>query len=433
MTATMQRTAALQVEGQTAESVTVTLQDRLTALEAERISLGLLASGQFETADAAQLMAGAMVKGGGMVDAQTESMIRQIDAAAALNEALKKVATDPVREWMKSVPSWIEAGQQIEMGAINSLKSSISDFIKTGKFDMESLGEAVLGVFADIVSDKATAEIMNLFGRGKADSKGLGGLFGGLFSSVGDEPAVGAGGGADVANGGIQAGTSISQAMITAGQQVSSQIGAAMTQSGVQVGASAQQGLAAGSNSVRTAAQAGLAVGSNNIRTASATGGNTLGQGVVAGAQQGAPILAAGVAGGAGGGMGGGILSSVGGFGGLLGMVLGAFSEGGMSNSPVGFASAPAAAFRNAPHFAAGTANTSGIPAVLHPNEAVIPLSKGRKIGVDLGDGAGGGTVINQAQTFNITTSDADSFRRSQGQVAASMAMAGAKAAKKNG
>lgn len=50
-------------------------------------------------------------------------------------------------------------------------------------------------------------------------------------------------------------------------------------------------------------------------------------------------------------------------------------------------------AFANAPHFAAGTANTSnythalsngGIPSILHPNEAVIPLSKGRTIPVEL-------------------------------------------------
>ena len=46
-----------------------------------------------------------------------------------------------------------------------------------------------------------------------------------------------------------------------------------------------------------------------------------------------------------------------------------------------------------APAFADGTANTSrqlsklpggGIPSILHPNEAVIPLSRGRKVPVDL-------------------------------------------------
>jgi len=48
---------------------------------------------------------------------------------------------------------------------------------------------------------------------------------------------------------------------------------------------------------------------------------------------------------------------------------------------------------KNAPAYAEGTANTSrqlsklpggGIPSILHPNEAVIPLSKGRKVPVDL-------------------------------------------------
>ncbi len=374
-------------------------------------------------------MADAMVKSGGMVDSQTEAMIRQIDAAAKLNEELRKVATDPVREWMKSVPNWIEAGQQIEMGAIDSLKNSIADFIKTGKFDFESLGESVLGVFADIVSDKAVAELANLLGRG--DGTGLGGLFGGLFAFVGDAPVATTGDAAGVAQGGIQAGAAISNAMITAGQQVSAQLANAMTTGGVQVGQSAQQGLAIGSNTVRTAGQQGLAIGSNNIRLATSTGGQVLGQGVVSGAQQGAPILAAGVSSGAAGG-GGGILSGLGGIGGVLGMVLGAFSEGGVSTSPVGSAVVPMAAFRHAPSYANGTANTSGIPSVLHPNEAVIPLSRGRKVAVDLGDSAGGTTLV-QHMNFTFPNSDADSFRRSRTQVEASMAMAGAKSARKNG
>jgi coproporphyrinogen III oxidase len=137
--------------------------------------------------------------------------------------------------------------------------------------------------------------------------------------------------------------------------------------------------------------------------------------------------------GGGGGGGGGGFLSGVGGIGGLLGMVLGAFSEGGISTSPVGHASMPASAFRHAPHFAQGTTNTSGIPAVLHPNEAVIPLSKGRKIGVEMngGSGTGGGnkTVV---QNFNISTPDADSFRKSQKQIAADGASAAQRAMSDN-
>jgi hypothetical protein len=420
------RAGSLSEEAKATAELNKSLKERLTSLEAERVQLAVLASGQFETAEAAQLFAEAMVAGGGAVDAQTAAMIQQIDAATKLNAELQKLARDPVKEWMDSVPNWIEAGKQIEMGAIDSLKTAISDFIKTGKFDLESLGEAILGTFADVIADKATKELMTLLGRGETGSQGwLGGLFGDLFQSAGDTPMPGAG--ADMLAGSQQAGTTIATSMTTAGQQVAADLAAAMTQGGSQAGASVQGGLAAGSTNVRTAAQTGLAAGSNNIRLASSTGGAELGRGVVQGAQQGAPILSAAVAGGGMGG-GGGMFS----FESILGMALGAFSEGGLSTSPVGFASMPLSAFRNAPHFAQGTTNTSGIPAVLHPNEAVIPLSRGRKIPVEMGE-AGGGTIINAPQTITINTPDADSFRRSRKQVAADMARAGQGALKQNG
>lgn len=111
----------------------------------------------------------------------------------------------------------------------------------------------------------------------------------------------------------------------------------------------------------------------------------------------------------------------MGGWGGIATAVLGAFEEGGISTAPVGTASMPLSAFHNVPHFAQGTANTSGIPAVLHPNEAVIPLSKGRKIPVEMQEGGAGATSINMPQVFNITSPDADSFRRSKKQVAADL------------
>lgn len=420
------RTAALTEEQKATEELNTTLTERLISLEQERLALELVASGQFETAEAAQLMAQAMTAGGGAVDAQTTAMIQQIDAAAKLNEELKKLATDPVKDWMDSVPNWIEAGKQIEMGAINSLRDSIADMIETGKLDFESLGEAVLGVFADVVSDKAVKELLTLFGRGETGSGGwLGGLFGDLFASQGDSDVAG------MMQGGTQAGAVIGNSMITAGTQVAAQIQAAMTGAGAQAGMSVQSGLATGSVNVRTAAQTGLAMGANSVRVAATTAGPVLGQGVVQGAQAGAPILAQGVAAGA---QGGGILSGMGGIGGLVGMILpGLFSEGGYSTSPVASAMVPAAAFRHAPHFSEGGVTSGGIPAVLHPNEAVIPLSRGRKIPVEMGDSAGGGTIIHAPQTINIQTPDADSFRRSQKQIAADMARAGQRAVSQNG
>lgn len=421
------RTAALSEEKTATDELTKSLTERLTSLDEERTVLGLVASGMFKTTEAAELFAKAQIQGGGAVDAQTAAMIAQIDAAARLNEELTKAAKDPVKEWMDSVPNWLEAGKQIEMGAIDSLKGAISEMIKTGKFDIESLGEAILGTIADIVADKAVKELMTMFGRGEQSATGgFAGMLAGLFSSEGDTDIA-------MQTGGASAGASIATSMTQAGAQVAAQIQAAMTGAGAQAGMSVQSGLATGSVSVRSAAQTGLAVGATNIRLAASTGGNTLGQGVVMGAQQGAPILAQGVAmGAAGGGGGGGLLAGVGGWGGLLSMALGAFSEGGYSTSPVGLASAPLAAFANAPHYAQGTANTSGIPAILHENEAVIPLSRGRKIPVELGDSAGSNTTVNHF-TWNITTPNPDAFRKSQNQIAADAARMGQRGLAKNG
>lgn len=67
--------------------------------------------------------------------------------------------------------------------------------------------------------------------------------------------------------------------------------------------------------------------------------------------------------------------------------------EGGYAGDRLASQSVDMSKFSGAPHFAEGTSNTNkylskvsggGIPSILHPNEAVIPLSKGRKIPVDL-------------------------------------------------
>ncbi|MER8960818.1 tape measure protein [Mesorhizobium sp. M0701] len=81
------------------------------------------------------------------------------------------------------------------------------------------------------------------------------------------------------------------------------------------------------------------------------------------------------------------LLQSMMGGGGIGSMLGGLFSEGGYSTSPLTRASLPTGAWASAPHYSEGTPNTSGgLPAVLHPNEAVIPLTRGREIPVDLGN-----------------------------------------------
>jgi len=122
--------------------------------------------------------------------------------------------------------------------------------------------------------------------------------------------------------------------------------------------------------------------------------------------------LASGLGGG-GGGLGGGI-------GELLG---GLFQEGGIVGSAVSSASMPASFWSGAPAFAEGTPNTSGgLPAILHPNEAVIPLSRGRSVPVEIkGGGEGGNQTTHNVVNVNIAAKDHDSFRRSKGQIGSAM------------
>lgn len=119
-------------------------------------------------------------------------------------------------------------------------------------------------------------------------------------------------------------------------------------------------------------------------------------------------------AGGAGGG-GGGLFGAIGG---LLG---GLFEEGGISGSAVSSSTMPATFWAGAPHYAEGTPNTSGgMPAILHDNEAVIPLTRGREVPVQLNGAAGGGDTHNHFHmSQNIQAKDHDSFRRNTGQMSA--------------
>lgn len=119
----------------------------------------------------------------------------------------------------------------------------------------------------------------------------------------------------------------------------------------------------------------------------------------------------------------------------------GLFAEGGYATSPVSSVSLPSGVWANAPHYADGTANTSGgMPAVLHPNEAVIPLTRGREVPVEINDaseprqdkldkrGKSGVTIIN----LNGVT-DMDSFKRSKRQLEYGVASAQFRSQFRNG
>jgi hypothetical protein len=125
---------------------------------------------------------------------------------------------------------------------------------------------------------------------------------------------------------------------------------------------------------------------------------------------------------------------------GIGSLFAGLFKEGGYSTSPVSGTRLSPSAWSNAPHYKEGTSNTSGgMPAVLHPNEAVIPLSRGRKIPVDLGGDnlaqkrASGQDSLDRkgrpAIVLNLNgVKDADSFKRSKGQITSALASASQRA-----
>jgi hypothetical protein len=120
-------------------------------------------------------------------------------------------------------------------------------------------------------------------------------------------------------------------------------------------------------------------------------------------------------------------LGDGGGEGGLLGgageLLGGLFEEGGVSTSPVAFGSASASFWHGAPAYAEGTPNTSGgMPAILHPNEAVVPLSRGRSIPVELNGGGDSHTNTQNVVHVHVDgANDYHAFRRSKGQIGSAM------------
>lgn len=133
-------------------------------------------------------------------------------------------------------------------------------------------------------------------------------------------------------------------------------------------------------------------------------------------------------------GAGGFLAGSLGGFfgGGGEGEAVAAVtaSRGGISDQMTPSMSVPAASFSGAPGFASGTPNTTGgIPAILHPNEAVIPLSGNRKVPVEMQGGGGDNINVN----FVVNSPNPDSFRRSQSQIENDVLSALQRARSRNG
>lgn len=212
----------------------------------------------------------------------------------------------------------------------------------------------------------------------------------------------------------IQHGDAVMQAGQKAGQASPQfdQAGNSIQQAGQQAASAGQQA------STATPGMSGLGGGIQSLIGTMSSGTPQIGQFASAILQ-----MISSMAGGGGGGGGGAAM-------GLFSTLLGAMSEGGISTSPVGSAKASMSSFAGAPSYSEGTTNTGtngmdGIPSVLHPNEAVIPLTRGRKIPIDTGDK---GMMAKERQgsgsnmTLNINgVTDMDGFKRSEKQIMAKL------------
>lgn len=200
------RASSVATEAQAVSDLTARLQDRIIALEEEQRATSLVAEGQFQSIEAARLMAQAQMIMGGTVDEGTAALLRQIDALESLGTSAQAGAD----AFAATVPTWQQATSSIEGQSLNHLSDAISKFAQTGKLDFESLGASILQTASDIIADIAVKELLGLLGGGLGGAGGGGGL-GGIIGAI--VPALFGSGGGVVGGGG----PSIPQVMAPAG------------------------------------------------------------------------------------------------------------------------------------------------------------------------------------------------------------------------
>jgi tape measure domain-containing protein len=417
---------------------------------------------------------------------QVQGYIRQAEALGGLNDQLQRnkefFENNGIRSYLNDLKSVGEAANELDKNVLQSLEDQLFNLGTKGKFSFKAIFDTIQQGLIRASSQKITEGITKMFTSKEDRENGTASPMGKLFEMIGlgkYEPKQAA-----------PLGSSATSPMyvklidglnLTTGQQMAinpttglpntpAVSGTDPASTIVNAVASLTGGTGAGTSTSTTgsstpppavteaATQTAQTFGSSLTSLMPAIGASFSGafNGPIAGiSQMFAQMLAQQMTGGTGGGMGstlgavGGMLGStlgkaIGGktgaaIGGALGTIagtvggayLGGFKEGGIVGSPVTKSYATPSMFVNAPHYKEGTANTSGgIPAVLHDNEAVIPLSRGRKVPVDLGGAAKKGTQVNQV--FNIQTPDANSFRKSDQQIASNMHAQAARAYRRN-
>ena len=268
--------------------------------------------------------------------------------------------------------------------AFQGMEDSLMSFLETGKFGFKEFAKSIIADFARIGVKSMLADIMAMAGGGKPAEEGFAGGIGGMFGALFSGGKAGAG---------------------TEGEST----GATLS-----TDATAIVGAVAADTEASAGWFAGLGTSLSGLGTTFMSGLDSLGTTL------------------------GGLFSSIGGFfseggGGsqVLGTamsVLSAFaSEGGISDTLNKKGMVPASAFNTARRFAQGgvTSGTDKIPALLSPNEAVIPLSRNRAVPIE--GNIGGSTTVN----ISVQASDVESFKQSSSQMLARFGNAVIKARRK--
>lgn len=381
----------------------------------------------------------------GMVDALTAEASALVYSNKVLESNFNKrkefFENNGIRGYLQDIDSLNSAVQNADRNFFQNFEDTLYRLGTEGKLSFKSLIDGIQGDIVRFASQQLTKSFIGLLAPNAEN--GQSSIFGSLFGMM-SGGKFGPGTGDKSMN---LRGESPMTPMYVQAVGPNGLMGALTATNNPQGGGFMNMGVAGGENSsgIVSDAYSGIIDPVTGAATDALSGGAMAAQPAIQNSLLGAfqnvaPMLAPLLAGGLGaaiGGKAGGIIGTIasigmmfltkGGSGG--GMGIPGFKEGGLVGQHVATFRAQPSAFYNAPHYAEGTPNTSGgHPAILHDNEAVIPLSRGRKIGVELtgaSSGANGGVTVNN--NFTINSPDADSFRKSRGQIATDLHAAGAR------
>ncbi len=275
--------------------------------------------------------------------------------------------------------------------AFQGMEDGIMKFLETGKFGFKEFAKSIIADFARIGVKSLLGDVMSALGGGQPAEGGFG-------------SAIGLGGALGAAGSGIKG-------LFSSPPEAAGSTSATLSADGAAV---------VGAIGIASEADvgffAGLGTSLSGLGTTFMDGLSGLGTML-----SGLWSSLAGLFGGGSGGSTGDYVST-----GLS--ILSAFAaSGGISDSLSKNGMVPAGSFANARHFAHGgvTSGTDRIPAMLSPNEAIIPLSRNRAVPIE--GNLGGSTVIN----ITVNATDVESFKQSRSQMLARAGSAMAKARRK--